>query len=74
MNSAGASLEWPMGSSTDAAKLGSSTTLFGQVAKELSESCRNQQAFAEPADEVLTAAAAQGYQRCRHTLDRLGTE
>ena len=56
-----------MGSSIDATKLVSSLTLFSDVAKGLSESPTDANAvLADLAEEVLIAAAAQGYQRC-HT-------
>ena len=61
-----------MGSSIDAAKLVSSLTLFGRVARSLSTSPGDSHAaFADLADEILTAAAAQGYPECGHTLNRL---
>ena len=61
-----------MGSSTDAAKLVSSLTLFGRVARSLSASPGDaHSAFAALADEILTAAAAQGYPECGHTVNRL---
>ena len=68
----GASIERVMGSPIDAAKLVSSLTLFGEVAHSLSESPTDATAvLADLAEEVLIAAAAQGYPRCRHTLDHL---
>ena len=61
-----------MGSSIDAAKLVSSLTLFGRVARSLSTSPVDAHAaLADLADEILTAAAAQGYPECGHTLSRL---
>ena len=69
---AGVPLERLMGSSIDAAKLVSSMTLFGRVARSLSTSAGDPNAaFADLADEILTAAAAQGYPECGHTLNRL---
>ena len=69
---AGAAIERLMGSSIDATKLVSSLTLFSDVARSLSESPTDANAvLADLAEEVLIAAAAQGYQRCHHTLDRL---
>jgi uncharacterized protein (DUF1810 family) len=69
---AGISLERLMGSSIDAAKLVSSQTLFGRVARSLSASPGDPHAaFADLADEILTAAAAQGYPACSHTVNRL---
>ena len=68
----GVALERLMGSSIDAAKLVSSLTLFGHVARGLAESPTDANAvLADLADEVLIAAAAQGYPHCRHTLQRL---
>jgi uncharacterized protein (DUF1810 family) len=68
----GAALDRLMGSSIDAAKLVSSLTLFSDVARGLSESPTDANAtLADLAEEVLIAAAAQGYVRCRHTLERL---
>ena len=69
---AGAAIERLMGSSIDATKLVSSLTLFSDVARSLSDSPTDANAvLADLAEEVLIAAAAQGYQRCHHTLDRL---
>ena len=68
----GAALDRLMGSSIDATKLVSSLTLFGEVARSLTESPTDANAvLADLAEEVLIAAAAQGYQRCHHTLERL---
>ena len=68
----GATLDRLMGSSIDATKLVSSLTLFGEVARGLTESPTDANTvLADLAEEVLIAAAAQGYQRCHHTLDRL---
>ena len=62
-----------MGSSIDAAKLVSSMTLFGEVARTLPHSARTPttDAVADAADAILAAAASQGYPRCEHTLTRL---
>ena len=69
---AGVALDRLMGSSIDATKLVSSLTLFGDVARALTESPTDANAvLADLAEEVLIAAAAQGYPRCRHTLERL---
>ena len=69
---AGAAIERLMGSPIDGTKLVSSLTLFSDVARSLSESPTDANAvLADLAEEVLIAAAAQGYQRCHHTLDRL---
>ena len=68
----GAALERLMGSSIDATKLVSSLTLFGEVARSLSDSPTDANAaLADLAEEVLIAGAAQGYQRCHHTLRTL---
>ena len=68
----GARIDRLMGSPIDAAKLVSSLTLFGEVARHLSESPTDAHAvLADLAEEVLIAAAAQDYARCRHTLERL---
>ena len=68
----GAALDRLMGSSIDATKLVSSLTLFGKVARSLSDSRTDANAaLADLAEEVLIAGAAQGYQRCRHTLRTL---
>ena len=68
----GVPLDRLMGSSIDATKLVSSLTLFGEVARRLSDSPADANAvLADLAEEVLIAAAARGYPRCRHTLDRL---
>ena len=68
----GVAVDRLMGSSIDAAKLVSSLTLFGRVARSLSASPGDPHAaFADLADEILTAAAAQGYPECGHTLNRL---
>ena len=69
---AGVALDRLMGSSIDATKLVSSLTLFGDIARGLTESPTDANAvLADLAEEVLIAAAAQGYPRCRHTLERL---
>ena len=68
----GAALDRLMGSSIDATKLVSSLTLFGKVARSLSDSPTDANAaLADLAEEVLIAGAAQGYQRCHHTLRTL---
>jgi uncharacterized protein (DUF1810 family) len=68
----GVAIDRLMGSSIDAAKLVSSMTLFGRVARSLSTSPGDPHAaFAGLADEVLTAAREQGYAECGHTLSRL---
>ena len=68
----GAALDRLMGSSIDATKLVSSLTLFGKVARSLSDSRTDANAaLADLAEEVLIAGAAQGYHRCHHTLRTL---
>lgn len=69
----GASLEHVMGSEIDAHKLVSSLTLFGPVARKLraAESRDDCQSLGDLADEILTAAEADGYARCGYTLARL---
>ncbi len=71
-----ASLWALMGSEIDARKVVSSLTLFGHAAKTLyaRERLDAYAAVAAVADEVLRAAAAQGYPPCRYTLHRLGAE
>jgi uncharacterized protein (DUF1810 family) len=71
--SRGASLETLMGSSIDARKLVSSLTLFGHVARRLHavEGVAAYEGLALVAEEVLDAAALQGYARCQYTLDSL---
>lgn len=59
-----------MGSEIDARKLVSSMTLFGHVAR--TDSQPHGAAMAAHADAILAAAAAQGYDRCAYTADRLG--
>ncbi len=71
--SKGASLETLMGSSIDARKLVSSLTLFGHVARTVhsGEGKAACEALARLSEDVLDAAALQGYARCQYTLDRL---
>ena len=63
-----------MGSSIDATKLVSSLTLFGQIARQVYvvEGLEAYRDFAAASDDVLAAAAEQGYPPCRFTLDRVG--
>ena len=63
-----------MGSTIDVAKLVSSLTLFTHVARQLSVAAGvdTYRALVTAGDEVLGAAAEQGYPPCRFTLDRLG--
>lgn len=70
----GVALNTLMGSSIDAAKLVSSMTLFGEVARTLPNGSRTDttEALARAAEVILSAAAAQGYQPCQHTLRQLG--
>jgi uncharacterized protein (DUF1810 family) len=69
----GVALNTLMGSSIDAAKLVSSMTLFGEVARRLPENARTAEAdaLANAAEAILAAAATQGYPRCEHTIRRL---
>jgi uncharacterized protein (DUF1810 family) len=70
LNRPGASLERLMASSIDAAKLVSSMTLFGAVAKRLhaAEGLDEYASMAQVAGQILTAAEAEGYPPCRFTL------
>ena len=63
-----------MGSATDARKLASSLTLFGDVAGDMSEKggTPTQSAIAERAGDVLRAAAREGYNACAFTRQQLG--
>jgi len=68
-----------MGSEIDAQKLVSSMTLFGIVARKLHgiEGLDQYEALADVADQVLTAAASQGYPACaitRRVLGRMGMQ
>ena len=68
-----------MGSEIDAQKLVSSMTLFGIVARKLHgiEGLDEYEALADVADQVLTAAASQGYPACaitRRVLGRMGMQ
>ena len=62
-----------MGSSIDAAKLVSSMTLFGEVARTLPDADMSDttRGIADAADAILAAAASQGHARCKHTLAHL---
>jgi uncharacterized protein (DUF1810 family) len=66
----GVALNTLMGSSIDAAKLVSSMTLFGEVARALPDSARTPttDALANAAEAILAAAALQGYPRCEYTI------
>lgn len=70
---AGTSLESLMGSEIDAMKLVSSLTLFGHVAKALAveEDSTAFAVVASAADDVLAAAAREGFPPCAATLQRL---
>jgi uncharacterized protein (DUF1810 family) len=70
----GASLRHLMGSHIDALKLVSSLTLFERVARTLHavEPCRELAELAAMAGDILDIANAQGYPRCRFTLDATG--
>ena len=65
----GVPLTTMMGSPVDAAKLVSSMTLFGIVARSLPEEQRTAvtSAIADAADAILSAATSQGFARCGHT-------
>jgi uncharacterized protein (DUF1810 family) len=67
------SLERLMGSSIDAAKLVSSMTLFGHVAKQLhaTDGLDEYAALARVAEKILAAAAAEGRPACQFTLSHL---
>jgi uncharacterized protein (DUF1810 family) len=62
-----------MGSAIDAKKIVSSLTLFGHVAKKLrsAKSGIDDDSLADVADEVLAAAAREGYPPCAFTLEHL---
>ncbi len=64
-----------MGSHIDAVKLVSSMTLFAHVAKTLAaeDPSPHLAAMAAHAEAILAAAAAQGYDRCTYTADRLAS-
>ena len=65
-----------MGSSIDALKLVSSLTLFGAVARRLGMAGESEEyrSLASLADEILAAAASEGYPPCRYTIERLTAE
>ncbi|HKE82867.1 MAG TPA: DUF1810 family protein [Vicinamibacterales bacterium] len=67
------SLESLMNSSIDVMKLVSSLTLFGSVARRLhaQDGLDDYASIASVADDILAKADAQGYPRCRFTIDRL---
>ena len=67
------SVERVMGSSIDAAKLVSSMTLFGRVAADLhaAEGLADYASMSRVAEEILAAAAAEGYPPCQFTLSHL---
>jgi len=62
-----------MGASIDVAKLVSSMTLFGAIAKRLhaAEGLDECASMAHVAERILVAAAAEGYPPCQFTLSRL---
>ena len=62
-----------MGSEIDARKVVSSLTLFGHVARKLhiAQHLNEYSALAKAADEVLAAAASEGYPPCAYTLSQL---
>lgn len=67
------SLRTLMGSPIDALKLVSSMTLFAEVARRLAATDGQLAAarLALVAEEILEAAATEGFGRCRHTLAEL---
>ena len=69
----GRSLDRVMASSIDVQKLVSSLTLFGNVARRLHATEKNDEyvSLVRVADELLAAADAEGYPRCEFTLGRL---
>jgi uncharacterized protein (DUF1810 family) len=69
----GVGLETLMGSATDAQKLASSLTLFGDVAAEMSprDAQPTQSAIAQRAVDLLRAAALEGYKPCAFTRRQL---
>jgi uncharacterized protein (DUF1810 family) len=70
---AGKTLRGLMGSEIDAQKVVSSLTLFGHVAgkRQAIEGLDAYDAVARIADEVLAAAASEGFPLCAYTLRRL---
>lgn len=71
--SKGARLDQVMGSAIDAQKLVSCMTLFGAVAKSLDAKGESGfGTFAAQSEGILAAGEAQGYPRCRFTLEQLG--
>jgi uncharacterized protein (DUF1810 family) len=67
---AGAPLDVVMGSDIDALKLVSSMTLFARVAAQMIAGGDSRKELADlvtDAEAILSAAAAQGYERCAHT-------
>lgn len=67
---AGVPLSRLMGASIDVLKLVSSLTLFGSVARRLNaiEANDEYQQLAHVTAEIVAAAEAEGYPRCRYTL------
>ena len=66
----GAPLEVVMGSDIDAVKLVSSMTLFARVAAQMIAAGDTRSELTDlvaDAEAILSAAAAQGYERCAHT-------
>jgi uncharacterized protein (DUF1810 family) len=70
----GRSLRTLMGSDIDARKVVSSLTLFGHVARKLHEreGLTAYGSFTKVADDVMAAAALEGYPPCSYTLGQLG--
>ena len=70
---AGVSLEQLMGSEVDVLKLVSSMTLFGHIARAAhTRGVPASGVLASRAEEILRAAATQGYRRCAFTEEQLG--
>lgn len=69
----GPTLGHVMGASIDVAKLVSSMTLFGAVAKRLqsAEALDEYASIAKVAERILVAAATEGYPSCQFTRQRL---
>jgi len=69
----GWSLVTIMGSTIDTLKLVSSLTLFERIARELNDEAANAEfaALTAVTERVLTAAAAQGHERCAFTTRAL---
>ena len=71
---AGARLDTLMGDSLDAMKAVSSMTLFASIAGPLAREEGALACLSTSVDRALGLATAQGFPRCRFTLDRLARE